>query len=153
MPAVLSLLALLALLAELWCSRFMATITIRNLDEKVKRALQVRAALNGRSMEAEAREVLSKLAQESPLHNTRGADLGTAIHERFAAIRGVDLQIPPRQFSERAVEVSEEDLQKDGVREVGLGTAIRNLFAPLGGVELQIPARRKSHRQIPTFDE
>jgi plasmid stability protein len=34
----------------------MATITIRNLDENVKRALQVRAALNGRSMEAEARD-------------------------------------------------------------------------------------------------
>ena len=36
----------------------MATITIRNLDEKVKRKLQVRAALNGRSMEAEARAYL-----------------------------------------------------------------------------------------------
>jgi phosphopantothenoylcysteine decarboxylase/phosphopantothenate--cysteine ligase len=39
----------------------MATIVIRNLDETVKRKLQVRAALNGRSMEAEARELLTKL--------------------------------------------------------------------------------------------
>ena len=44
----------------------MATITIRNLDETVKRRLQVRAALNGRSMEAEARELLSE-PSELPL--------------------------------------------------------------------------------------
>ena len=51
----------LALLAFLCCALLMATIVIRNLDETVKRKLQVRAALNGRSMEAEARELLTKL--------------------------------------------------------------------------------------------
>ena len=44
----------------------MATLTIRNLDEKVKRRLQVRAALNGRSMEAEAREALVEFCSEHP---------------------------------------------------------------------------------------
>src|SRR6202167_3071010 len=53
------LLAMPALLAVLCYSHFMATITIRNLDEKVKRALQVRAAQNGRSMEAEVRAFLT----------------------------------------------------------------------------------------------
>jgi plasmid stability protein len=43
----------------------MATITIRNLDEKIKRKLQLRAALNGRSMEAEVRELLSGLPELS----------------------------------------------------------------------------------------
>lgn len=132
----------------------MATITIRNLDEKVKRAPQVRAAINGRSMEAEAREALSELVENgkttAPIEED---DLGTAIQPRFAALGGVDLQIPPRHFSERPVENGEEELAEDGEREVGLGTAIHNLFAPLGGVDLQIPAHRKSHRQIPTFDE
>jgi hypothetical protein len=40
-------------------SDFTETLTIRNLDDKVKRKLQVRAALNGRSMEAEARQILT----------------------------------------------------------------------------------------------
>ncbi len=36
----------------------MATITIRNLPDEVRDKLRVRAAQNGRSMEAEARETL-----------------------------------------------------------------------------------------------
>lgn len=35
------------------------TLTIRNLDAAVKQKLRVRAALHGRSMEAEARAILS----------------------------------------------------------------------------------------------
>ena len=119
----------------------MATITIRNLDEKIKRELQVRAALNGRSMEAEAREALTSLMEDQPSESKEG--LGTRIQKRFAPFGGVELKIPPRQFSRQS---ENEELKQ------GLGTAIHNLFAPLGGVELQIPARRKSHRQIPTFE-
>jgi len=81
----------------------MATITIRNLDEKVKRKLQVRAALNGRSMEAEARELLAAFVQNPPQPVAPRKGLGTAIHRRFAALGGVELQIPPRQFSNRPV--------------------------------------------------
>ncbi|MGL5361601.1 MAG: FitA-like ribbon-helix-helix domain-containing protein [Bosea sp. (in: a-proteobacteria)] len=36
----------------------MATLTIRNLPDHVRDALRVRAAKNGRSMEAEVREIL-----------------------------------------------------------------------------------------------
>lgn len=127
---------------------FMPTITIRNLDETVKRKLQVRAALNGRSMEAEARDLLSKLALDEFDLPKQG--LGTAIHKRFAAAGGVELEIPTRQPSD-----SEDDgtmQTRTNVPEEGLGTAIRKLFAPLGGVELEIPPRTKSHRQIPTFE-
>ncbi len=120
----------------------MATLTIRNLDEKVKRKLQIRAAINGRSMEAEVRETLSSLVASSPDLPREG--LGTALHKRFAALGGVELEIPPRQFSTRPVPSSEH--------KEGLGTAIHKLFAPLGGVELEIPPRRKSHREIPTFE-
>jgi plasmid stability protein len=81
----------------------MATLTIRNLDEKVKRRLQVRAALNGRSMEAEARAFLSKAVEDAPASASLEEDLGTAIHKRFAALGGVELKIPPRQFSTRPV--------------------------------------------------
>jgi len=79
----------------------MATITIRNLDEKVKRALQIRAAKNGRSMEAEAREMISAPIADSRSRSGKG--LGTAIHKRFAALGGVDLEISPRQFSGRPI--------------------------------------------------
>jgi plasmid stability protein len=41
----------------------MATITVRNLPDEVHRAIRVRAALNGRSTEAEIRDILAKAAQ------------------------------------------------------------------------------------------
>ena len=97
------MLAMLAMHAELGYSCFMATITIRNLDETVKRRLQVRAALNGRSMEAEAREVLSEFMVSNPISIEPEEDLGTAIRKRFAAFGGVELQIPPRRPSTRPI--------------------------------------------------
>ncbi len=42
----------------------MATLTIRNLDEDVKRALRRRAADHGVSMEQEARTILGEVALE-----------------------------------------------------------------------------------------
>jgi plasmid stability protein len=81
----------------------MATITIRNIDEKVKRKLQVRAALNGRSMEAEIRAYLAILAEEDTPPPASNEGLGSAIHKRFAALGGVELDIPPREFSNRPI--------------------------------------------------
>ena len=37
-----------------------SVLTIRNLDETVKQQLRIRAAINGRSMEAEVREILAR---------------------------------------------------------------------------------------------
>ena len=99
---------MLAVLADQDYPFFMATIVIRNLDEAVKRRLQVRAALNGRSMEAEARATLTALFEESPTGEALtvkarrdNVGLATAIHRRFSALGGVDLKIPPRTFSTR----------------------------------------------------
>lgn len=65
----------------------MASITIRNLDDDLKRRLRVRAAENGRSMEQEVREILHQaLGPPSAARN-----LGLSIHARFAAIGGIDL--------------------------------------------------------------
>jgi plasmid stability protein len=86
----------------------MPTITIRNLDEKVKRKLQVRAALNGRSMEAEVRHILSGLGDQPQAKPDEDGDIGTAIHNRFAAVGGVDLKIPARQFSDRPIPAFDE---------------------------------------------
>jgi plasmid stability protein len=40
------------------------TLTIRNLDENVKRLLRIRAATHGRAMEAEARDILTRAVLE-----------------------------------------------------------------------------------------
>lgn len=68
----------------------MATLTIRDLDDQVKAGLRVRAAHNGRSMEAEARVILADAVARGPR-----SGLGTRIRERFGE-SGSSLDIPPR---------------------------------------------------------
>ena len=72
----------------------MASITIRNLDETLKRKLRVRAARHGRSMEEEARQILrSALAEKAG----GATNLFDAIRRRIEPLGGVDLEIPPRE--------------------------------------------------------
>ena len=71
----------------------MASITIRNLDEDVKTRLRVRAAGNGRSMEAEARLILRDAVRRKP----GSRNLAEAIRARIAPLGGVDLELPPRE--------------------------------------------------------
>ena len=70
----------------------MASITIRNLDDALKRRLRIRAAEHGRSLEEEVREILRQaVGKVAP-----PKDLGRAIHARFAALGGVELELPER---------------------------------------------------------
>ena len=71
----------------------MASITVRNLEEGLKRRLRIRAAENGRSMEQEARAILRAALDQEP---SRGKDLASAIRARFEPLGGVELEIPPR---------------------------------------------------------
>ena len=72
----------------------MASITIRNLDDGVKRALRIRAAERGRSMEEEARTILREaVAVGAPPE--RG--LGTELRELFEPFGGVELDLLPRE--------------------------------------------------------
>ena len=64
----------------------MAAINIRNLSEETHRALRVRAAENGRSMEAEARAILDQAVR--PADRVR---LGTTLVQLFRPLGGVDL--------------------------------------------------------------
>lgn len=76
----------------------MASITIRNLEEATKRKLKVRAAMNGNSMEQEAREILKSALRQKPQQKPKtGADLAEAIHRRFAPLGGLELKLPPRE--------------------------------------------------------
>jgi plasmid stability protein len=77
-----------------------STLTVRNLDEGVKARLRIRAAENGRSMEAEARAIL----RDSLLGSAPTERLGTWIHERFADVGGVELDLPRRDELARAAD-------------------------------------------------
>ena len=72
----------------------MASITIRNLDDALKSRLRIQAAVHGRSMEDEARDILrSSLNREpqAPKH------LGTAINALFKPLGGFDMPEVPRE--------------------------------------------------------
>ena len=62
------------------------TLTIRNLDQTVKQKLRVRAALHGRSMEAEARDILSREVQNMPVAETPIAAASTGKFNHLAGI-------------------------------------------------------------------
>ena len=70
----------------------MAAITIRHLDDETKYRLQLRAARHGRSMEAEAREILAG-AVAGPGEPTTLVD---ALRQRSAELGGFELDLPAR---------------------------------------------------------
>jgi plasmid stability protein len=71
----------------------MSAITIRNLPEAVHRALRVRAAGNGRSTEAEIRDILEKAVK--PEQRVRIGDALAALGRR-AHLTDKDLSILER---------------------------------------------------------
>lgn len=71
----------------------MASITIRNLDDEVKRKLRVRAAEHGCSMEQEVREILHDALNEAALPEK---NIGMAIHEAFRPYGLKEFQAPAR---------------------------------------------------------
>ena len=74
----------------------MSSITIRNLDDKLKASLRLRAARHGLSMEQEVRNILqSTLASESTA--TSGLDFAMRINQRFNGLGADDLVLPDRQ--------------------------------------------------------
>ena len=72
----------------------MAVLTIRNLDEALKGRLRIRAALEGRSMEEEARQILKAALDQTSSDKGSFVD---RIRERFAPLGGVDLNQPARE--------------------------------------------------------
>ncbi|MGQ0465958.1 MAG: FitA-like ribbon-helix-helix domain-containing protein [Sporichthyaceae bacterium] len=70
----------------------MADVSVRGLDERVKERLRLRAAGNGRSMEAEIREILTEAVRPPGEPTTFVEALIAASRE----VGGVDLDIPRR---------------------------------------------------------
>ena len=74
---------------DLW-----AAITIRRSDDSVKARLRVRATQHGRSMEDEARHLLTTALAKQP---KKPLSLAEAIRSLFEPLGGVELEIPPRE--------------------------------------------------------
>ncbi|MGH8295227.1 MAG: FitA-like ribbon-helix-helix domain-containing protein [Steroidobacteraceae bacterium] len=71
-------------------------IMIRNIDPALKQALRVRAVRHGRSMEAEARQILKEVLGEEAEMN-----LAEAIRRRVAPLGGIELEpYPPELIGE-----------------------------------------------------
>lgn len=81
----------------------MAALSIRDLDDGVKERLRVRAARNGRSMEAEARSILTE-AVDGPRAER---NLVTALMDAAAEAGGVELELPSRDWSRPAPDFSQ----------------------------------------------
>lgn len=71
----------------------MASITIRNLDGEVKSRLRLRAALNNRSMEEEARQILAEAVRVELQQPT---NLATFTRDCFASVGFVEIELPER---------------------------------------------------------
>ena len=80
----------------------MAAVSIRNLDDRVKERLRLRAAAHGRSMESEIRAILGEAVGEST--DSRG--LFATLLERVGEIGGVELDLPARSTPPRAADLS-----------------------------------------------
>lgn len=79
----------------------MSAVSIRNLDDRVKERLRLRAARHGRSMEAEMRAILTEAVREPD--DEEG--LVPALMDRFAELGGVELDIPARTTRPRAADL------------------------------------------------
>jgi antitoxin FitA len=78
----------------------MASMTIRDIDDRLKARLRIQAAQHGRSMEDEARDILrTALSTE----RTRMGNLVDSIRARIEPLGGVELEIAPREVMREPV--------------------------------------------------
>ncbi len=80
----------------------MAQLLVRNVDDRLKAKLQRRAKRNGRSMEAEVREILGTILREEETPKRKlGSEIvalfsgqGVYLDEPIQEIRGMRMEIP-----------------------------------------------------------
>ena len=73
---------------------FMASMTIRNIDDQLKARLRIQAATHGRSMEDEARDILRAALSMEP---ARTRSLVKSIRARIEPLGGIELELPSRE--------------------------------------------------------
>jgi plasmid stability protein len=138
-----------------------AAMTILNMDDSIKNRLRIRAAIHGRSMEDEARDIVgAALSTELP----QPRDLGQRIHRRFARLDGVDLPLVSREAIRRWISTNDRrryrcavgtDARRAGRRRAGLvragtaGGAIHDNGEPSrDSLWVGIAARGQAPRQV-----
>jgi plasmid stability protein len=80
----------------------MASITIRDIDDRLKARLRVQAAHHGHSMEQEAREILRTALSTG--HSRKGS-LVDSIRARIDPLGGIELEIAPREAVREPVDL------------------------------------------------
>jgi antitoxin FitA len=80
----------------------MASITIRDIDDRLKARLRVQAAHHGHSMEEEAREILRTALSTG---RSRNGSLVGSIRARIEPLGGIELEIAPREAMREPVKL------------------------------------------------
>ena len=135
----------------------MASITIRNLEDDLKRRLRIRAAEHGRSMEEEARGVPYAVASNGEHAKMRVTLGATGLWERFEGRRFSATEVPrpkpaPDLFlhaartmgfpPERTIVVEDSTLGVEGATAAGM--------AVIGYAELVAPERLRAAGAVAT---
>lgn len=74
----------------------MSTLTVRNLDDSIKRGLRMRAAQHGWSMEQEVRHILQTVVHGNNPDNL-ALSFAERVNQRFKGLGVNDMPIPHRQ--------------------------------------------------------
>lgn len=72
----------------------MSIMMIRNIDPWLEAQLRKQAAIHGRSMEDEVREILRAAL---PVEISDSVEMIRSIRRRVDALGGVDIELPPRE--------------------------------------------------------
>jgi plasmid stability protein len=80
----------------------MASVTVRGLDDRVKEHIRSIARLNGRSLEAELRQIITRAANADRTVESTQTDIGAQIQAIFKG-SGEGLELPPRDEAQREV--------------------------------------------------
>ncbi|MFM7344789.1 MAG: FitA-like ribbon-helix-helix domain-containing protein [Tagaea sp.] len=95
----------------------MKTITIRNVPEEDYRALRVRAAQNGRSMEAELRVLIEQARANNAPPAARPRLRGAALAEAIARVRADFASLGPMPAGWSAVDELIAERRAEAARE------------------------------------
>lgn len=74
----------------------MGSLTVRKLDDGVKKKLRVRAAKRGRSLEEEVRQILGQAVGKDDVVPTKTENMYDLIRRHIEPLGGVDLKIQRR---------------------------------------------------------
>lgn len=75
----------------------MASLTVRGLEDDIKKRLRVRAATKGVSLEEEVRRILREAVANENSEPTTWDQFFDAIDAIFDQVEGIEFDLPPRE--------------------------------------------------------